>query len=265
MDSGGKRKDNSSHSRAHSRDYSRKHSRDYGDKRISHRDDSSHSRKTHTDHYSSRDHHDSRGRYGSRSNRHHKHHRHGYSSNSSMERHKRRRPSSSPERHHSDRHRSHKRDKKRKLSKSDRGRQSSSAGTKKKKHHRRSSNSHSPVRYRHGDDRKSGVTICDDKADSLKQAPDEVLEEELVNLESQISMDKKMLLKNLLRKERLELLHESLEKEQSNDDLLVVNTDDKLKEELQQLDEAIATGKNALMKVMKRIGSTESGRNSSEQ
>ena len=114
------------------------------------------------------------------------------------------------------------------------------------------------------DDHLPGATISDDKANTLKQAPDEVLEEELVDLESQISMDKKMLLKNLLRKERLELLHESLEKEQSGDDLLV-NSDDKLKEELQQLDEAIATGKTALMKVMKRIGSTESERNSSEQ
>lgn len=79
-------------------------------------------------------------------------------------------------------------------------------------------------------------------------------------------MDKKMLLKNLLRKERLELLHESLEKEQVVDESLShSDDDDKLKEELQQLDEAIATGKSALMKVMKRIGSTESERNTSEQ
>lgn len=103
------------------------------------------------------------------------------------------------------------------------------------------------------------------KGDSLKQAPDEVLEEELVNLETQISMDKKMLLKNLLRKERLELLHESLEKEQVVDESLTNSDDSKLKEELQQLDEAIATGKNALIKVMKRIGSTEGERNTTEQ
>lgn len=92
-----------------------------------------------------------------------------------------------------------------------------------------------------------------------------MLQEELVNLESQISLDKKMLLKNLLRKERLELLHDSLEKEQSTDDLLTNSDDNKLKKELQQLDEAIVTGKNALMKVMKRIGSTESERDISEQ
>ena len=101
--------------------------------------------------------------------------------------------------------------------------------------------------------------------DTLKQASDVVLQEELVNLDTQINMDKKMLLKNLLRKERLELLHESLEKEQNYDDLLMTSEDSKLKEELQQLDDAIATGKNALMKVMKRIGSTEGERNSSEQ
>jgi len=78
-------------------------------------------------------------------------------------------------------------------------------------------------------------------------------------------MDKKMLLKNLLRKERLELLHESLEKEQVVDESMIDSDDNKLKEELQQLDEAIATGKTALVKVMKRIGSTESERNTSEQ
>ena len=74
-----------------------------------------------------------------------------------------------------------------------------------------------------------------------------------------------MLLKNLLRKERLELLHESLEKEQVVDESMINSDDNKLKEELQQLDEAIATGKTALVKVMKRIGSTESERNTSEQ
>ena len=92
-----------------------------------------------------------------------------------------------------------------------------------------------------------------------------MLQDQLVNIETRINLDKKMLLKNLLRKERLELLHESLEKEQVVDELLTNNSDNKLKEELQQLDEAITTGKNALMKVMKRIGSTESERDSSEQ
>ena len=104
-----------------------------------------------------------------------------------------------------------------------------------------------------------------DDDEILKQAPDDVLQDQLVNIESRINLDKKMLLKNLLRKERLELLHESLEKEQVVDELLTTSDDNKLKEELQQLDEAITTGKNALMKVMKRIGSTESERNTSEQ
>lgn len=70
-------------------------------------------------------------------------------------------------------------------------------------------------------------------------------------------MDKKMLLKNLLRKERLALLHDSIDKEQLEDDSLDVS-DTKLKEELQHLDEAITTGKTALISVMKRINSTDS-------
>lgn len=263
--------------RSYSYSHSRDHSRDNGDKRISH-NDYSRSRKMHADNYDNRDRHGSSSRYGDRSSRYHSHrrkHRHGYSSSSSAERnsYKRRHQSSySPEKHHSDRHR--RKDKKRKLSKSDRSdrRQSSSTGKKKKKRHRHhSSNSNSPASHRHGDsshgDHPKAINIIsDDKgSDELKQTSDEVLQEELGNLETQISMDKKMLLKNLLRKERLELLHESLEKEQSNEDVLVTSDDDKLKEELQQLDEAITTGKNALMKVMKRIGNTDSERNISEQ
>lgn len=237
-----------SHSRADSKDSSRHYSRDIGDKGISQRDDSSRSRKRHADYYDSNDRHSNRSHYGDRSNRHHSHHhrhRHSYSSDSSTERHsyKRKRRSSSTDKHKS------RRDDKRKSS--------SSGKRKKKRRHHPSSSSSSPTTHRSESKSKR-------KDKDLKQAPDEALQEELVNLETQISMDKKMLLKNLLRKERLELLHESLESEQCGDDTLINSDDNKLKEELQQLDDAIATGKNALIKVMKRIGSTDSGRNSEQ-
>ena len=218
------------------------------------------------DHYDNRDRYSSRSRHGDRSHRRHSHHHrrhHSYSSDSSNERHsyKKRKRSSSAER---DRHKSGRKEKK---SKSDRRQRSRSPGRKKKRRHHHSSNSNSPISNR--DDSKKSVeltrSLSDDKDEILKQAPDEVLQEELVSLQSQITMDKKMLLKNLLRKERLELLHESLEKEQVVDEAMINSDDNKLKEELQQLDEAIATGKTALVKVMKRIGSTESERNTSEQ
>ena len=255
-----------SQSRVHSRD----HSRDNGDKRISHGHDSSRSRKMY-DHYDSKDRHDSSSRHGNRSSRRHSYHRrhhHGYSSSSSTERHshkRRRQSSTSMERHHSDKHRSQRKDKKR--SKYDRRQRSSSPGRKKKKHrhHYSRSRSNTPVKHPSDITRSHDNEGTENVTDNLKQAPDEVLQEQLVNLETQISMDKKMLLKNLLRKERLELLHESLEKEQVIDDSLTNSDDSKLKEELQQLDEAIATGKNALINVMKRIGSTEDERNATEQ
>jgi len=148
-------------------------------------------------------------------------------------------------------------------------RRHSSSGRKKRRHYSSDSGSsryNSPTRHTSNkkSERRGSPAPAKAEEGSIQLAPDEVLQQELVDLEEQINVDKKMLLKNLLRKERLALLHDSIDKEQLEDDSLNVS-DCKLKEELQHLDEAITTGKTALMSVMKRINSTGSTNDTNEQ
>ena len=212
--------------------------------------------------------------------------RRNYSSGSSTERHSKRKrryrsPSSGSDRGHgskysrgSDRYSKHSR---RKDSSSRSGhRRNSSSGKRKHRHYSSDSGSSrysSPTRHTsnkkvRSKERKGSPAPTKTEAaapDSVEQAPDEVLQQELVNLEEQINVDKKMLLKNLLRKERLALLHDSIDKEQLDEDESLNVSDNKLKEELQHLDEAITTGKTALISVMKRISSTDSTHDATEQ